>query len=486
MPIILLIITSFMVHSCVEKEQREFRGSYEKDVSDQDSIGKTEQRPRDGMDQDPPAGGNDNGDSPGSGAGTGTGTGDDNDTIPENPPPKTNKGYKKPSPHKYPDDYNNQNTAPNKILLTFGEKPASEIRIAFSAKNAKNQNSGTIYLSKTQRNGDTSAYEIKKEAENNMGSTCSGLPFFSANIKDLDPYTTYYFVLELGSEKTKEMHFMTAPANDQTSFKLLAGGDSRSNINKRIQMNKQLATLFENDANYLALVHGGDFISDGEECDQWEDWLDNHQHTMTPSGRVLPVIATFGNHETGGEDIYSAIFGDPKGNGDFYFHSSFGGINLVILNSEISVEGRQKDWLSSTLKELSSEKAFTIPSYHRPAYPGQKSPGSTTAWVPLFEENKVRLVLESDGHILKQTCPILNDKCREGGVIYVGEGGLGVDQRSADRKKEWYFENGGYAKSQHHVQSIELIADDNGPKDLVYQVYYDNSFRHRIKMSLAD
>jgi hypothetical protein len=174
------------------------------------------------------------------------------------------------------------------------------------------------------------------------------------------------------------------------------------------------------------------------------------------------------------------LWGDPLGGNRFYYNLTIGPIALVILNSEISVEGDQRLWLESTLKSLDSQASFMILGYHRPAYPAVKSPGDTLTWVPMFEKYHASLVLESDGHSLKQTCPIMANQCVSEGIVYVGEGGLGVPQRDPSQADAWYFANGGYAISQHHIQSLEVTVTGDLPSKLKYQVFFDGKYQKEI------
>ncbi len=87
----------------------------------------------------------------------------------------------------------------------------------------------------------------------------------------------------------------------------------------------------------------------------------------------------------------------------------------------------------------------------------------------------VDLVFEADGHVIKRTVPIRKNKQDETGVVYVGEGGLGVKQRTpaADR---WFLKSPGYAGSGYHVQVVSLNSDRlayraQGLKDKVYDTY---------------
>ena len=399
--------------------------------------------------------------------------------------------YKKPDNYKYPTNYNDSNQggfAPKRHLLVWLEDPATEVIINWGIDNYSKGLGHKVYLSESPHYGKDleKNYEIKKNAaESGVLKDCGEkeLANIQAKIDNLKPNTTYFYVVQSKGQKSKEMHFVTAPESENVSFKILSGGDSRTDIDQRVIMNKMIAKIVKVDHNYLALVHGGDFINDGENCNEWTKWLDNHQHTIQDNGRILPLIPTFGNHEIDGEEIYEKLFGDPTGSQDFYFVSKIGRLSLLILNSEISTEGNQKSWLEKTLGSLAKKKDHhIIAGYHSPAWPAVKRPASTTAWLPIFDKYKLSLVLESDGHVLKQTCPIKmkqEDDYECGsikeGVIYVGEGGLGVEQRTPKGGK-WYFE-GGYTKSQHHIQSIAIEKSK-----LTYEVYYNNKFNHKLEI----
>jgi hypothetical protein len=84
-------------------------------------------------------------------------------------------------------------------------------------------------------------------------------------------------------------------------------------------------------------------------------------------------------------------------------------------------------------------------------FPAVKTPGAgLLSWVPLFEEYNVDLVCESDGHVIKRTVPIRDGKHDPSGVVYIGEGGLGVPQRTP-KTDRWYLQPPGMADAGHHV-----------------------------------
>lgn len=393
--------------------------------------------------------------------------------------------YQPPPAHSYSRDYHDAAIAPRRHLILWGQDPRHEAYISFGVPDYDKNTIYRVYLSTSPHFGTNPEqnYEIKLQAhESGMIAACDDDDEHAnirAHVRNLKPNTTYYYIAIAGDQRSKELHFVTAPDDTATAFKLLSGGDSRTNTKQRRLMNQTMAGLLAADPQYLALIHGGDFVEDGAACERWLSWRDDHDLTMTPQGRVLPLMPTFGNHEAGGEDAYEALFMDHLANDGFYYDARIGRLNILILNSEISVEGNQKRWLKDRLAAISKQpNALIIPSYHKPAWPAHKDPGPTTAWISLWEQYLVDLVLESDGHTLKQTCAIRDEECATtGGIIYVGEGGLGVDQRKAAQKDAWYFKNGGYAKGQHHVQAIAVTA-----KEAFYQVYYDQAFHHRIQL----
>ena len=129
------------------------------------------------------------------------------------------------------------------------------------------------------------------------------------------------------------------------------------------------------------------------------------------------------------------------------------------MNSEISTAGDQARWLHQELAEARPDHRWLLVQYHRPVFPAVKSPGAgLLSWVPLFERYHVDLVCESDGHVVKRTVPIRDRKPDPSGVVYIGEGGLGVPQRTP-KKERWFLQEPGMADAAHHVFVITAGAD---------------------------
>lgn len=278
--------------------------------------------------------------------------------------------------------------------------------------------------------------------------------------------TVYAFECELGETRSRRFHFRTAPETD-APITFVYGGDSRTGWKARCEVNLAIRGLAERD-ELLCFVHGGDYVTEGSRWFQWNKWLSHHELTVPESGRVLPIVPARGNHDYG--DIYAEVFGYEADRRGIWFETRLSPkVSLVNLDTNVSAYGSQFDWLKATLKSARTDVRWLLTNYHRPCYPAVKKPGEhATPWVPEFERYDVDVAFESDGHVFKRTPPIREGKLDETGIVYVGEGGLGVPQRRP-RQDDWWLKEGVTA-AQHHVHYVELT---------------DESFRART-LAIAD
>jgi hypothetical protein len=352
-----------------------------------------------------------------------------------------------------------QSTPPH-MRVVWLENPDREMAISWTTRDSE---SNVVYYDTEPRNGDIDTYAMKTEA-NLSGTYEDEDPYYHhAFLTNLEPSTTYYFTIVSDDRVSHEYHVITAPDGD-TPFKLMYGGDSRSDRGARKRINQTIADYVEDNPSILALVHGGDYVSDGDDFELWNHWLQDYQLTTTSDGRVLPIIPTRGNHEGDGM-YYNEIFAFPGGTLDDFFRTQIGDrLSFITLDTNSSMAGHQRDWLAAELKG-SQNSRWVLTSYHRPAYPAVKSAGAArNLWVPLFEQFNVDLVCESDGHAYKRTMPIRNESHAEDGVVYVGEGGLGVGQRSP--KDRWYLRSPGTSRARHHFQVLTF-----SPEELTYEAF---------------
>ena len=349
-------------------------------------------------------------------------------------------------------------SAPSHVRVTWKESPSSQATISWSTVEPGDKHR---VLLRADGDDDDKQRTIASTRDGEFSGSEGKLYYHHARLDDLEPATKYEIRLESDGEESQSYYFLTAPDDDRP-FKLLFGGDSRSGLDARKQMNEKLAAMVADDSDILALVHGGDYIASGLSFEQWQSWLTDHELTIGDDGRLLPIIPARGNHDVG--ELFNEIFDFPPRDTNYYALSIGSLLRLVTLNTEISVAGTQANWLEDELAASRPSHPWLVVQYHKPAYPAVKGPsGARTHWVPLFEKYNVDLACEADGHAIKRTVPIRDEQLDPTGVVYIGEGGLGVGQRSPNTA-HWYLQEPGKAGKGHHVQ---LLSFDN--EHLEYQ-----------------
>ncbi|MEC3879183.1 metallophosphoesterase family protein [Parapedobacter sp. 10938] len=362
-----------------------------------------------------------------------------------------------------------KSTRPLHLYVQFGSHPDREAVISWATTlPGKNH---VLYYDTTARNGNTTLYANRSRKIHSGAYTLQSdeKPMASyyhhAYLGDLKPSTRYYITVESDGERLGEYSFITAPADDRP-VTLFIGGDSRlgadrvEDNNARRRMNTVMRQLFEKNPGIIALAHTADYTNRAY-WSQLYYWLKDHfEKTTTADKRLLPIFPSRGNHDM---DIgFEEMFWWPDRQNDFYYTANLNRHTaLVILNTEISLNGNQRDWLEKELQALRPKKRWLGAMYHRPAYPSVRAyedgESRRRAWVPLFERYKLDLISSGHDHSMKRTVPILAVKANPEGIVYIGDGGLGVRPREVDPSR-WYLKPPGIAKSVHNVHMVEYGA----------------------------
>ncbi len=277
-----------------------------------------------------------------------------------------------------------------------------------------------------------------------------GMTNHFARLEDLEPDTAYYFVICDSEGVGRRLWFRTAPATPQP-FTFISGGDSRTNPAPRRDGNKLVAKL-----RPLFVLFGGDYTGSGTP-DEWREWLEDWQLTISEDGRITPIIAAHGNHENADMQMMTKLFDTPHP--DQYFALNIGGnmMRIWVLNSELEYkdpEGKkiatQNDWIRDDLPRH-PDVTWKLAAFHRPmrAHTSHKSEGLNRIkwWSTLFYDQGMDLVIESDTHMVKHTYPV-RPSVQEGsyesfirddqkGTVFIGEGSWGAPRRPADDDKPW-------------------------------------------------
>lgn len=353
--------------------------------------------------------------------------------------------------------------------ILWMENPAHEAVVSWTTRTPGKMHS--VYFDTVSRRGELGEYASHTPTFSDGKFTMLPVDkewsqpgyYHHVHLQNLEPATTYFLVMVSDEAISQEFHFITAP--DQAGpIKMLFGGDSRIggsepyDHNDRRNMNLRIAALVEEHPEILALAHGGDYCMRAE----WrylDRWLSDHELVTTQDGRLLPIIPARGNHDR--QIGFEEMFTWPEREREYYYDIQISpDVALVVLNTEISLAGDQRDWAAETLEKLRPETRWLFVSYHRPSYPSvrnmQDGAPRRDNWVPLFERFDVDLVCESHDHALKRTLPIRSHAPDpKNGIIYIGDGGLGVPQRTPDTSR-WWLQEPGFARPTHHVHLLEF------------------------------
>jgi hypothetical protein len=342
-------------------------------------------------------------------------------------------------------------TQPAQWRLVWTSDPATEALVSWSTRDPGQRHVVTFHSHDGSEKGTVSA-----ESGPYRGSA-GKLHYHHARLRDLSPGTRYHVTMQSDDRKSPQFWFLTANSEDQ-KISLIFGGDSRTDIKSRRDVNRLIAQLVEKHPEIIGFAHGGDYIASGGNLQQWSQWLSDHELTVTAQRRLLPIIPARGNHDPG--EIFNQAFGFPDHDHNYYSVSLGPQVRLVTLNTNFNAGGDQRKWLADQLAASRPRYRWLLAQYHRPAYPAVKTPGSSRQhWVPLFEQHNVDLVCEADGHVIKRTVPIRKDRPDPTGVVYVGEGGLGAPQRQP-LSDCWYLKSPGMASRGHHVQLITFSENE--------------------------
>ncbi len=296
-----------------------------------------------------------------------------------------------------------------------------------------------------------------------------------ARISGLRADATYE--LRIGGSRTYT--YRTMPAALTRPVRFATGGDTQADDKRFGTTNRMVAAK---DVDFVLI--GGDLAySNGDPrlVKREEEWFETvTQSLVTPSGRLIPLIAAIGNHEVFSARDTAAAFkrmvdstGVELGRATYYraLHAhvrdpQYGAIDVgdyltvLLLNSDHSspVIGAQTEWLRRSLEQRPGVP-FVFPIYHVPAYPSVRAFSGTTSarirqhWAPLFETHGVRLAFENHDHAYKRSVPLRNGQRDTDGVIYLGDGAWGagprVIGRDNDAKPEWYLER--YESKNHAI-----------------------------------
>lgn len=320
----------------------------------------------------------------------------------------------------------------------------------------------------------------------------------TVEILGLAPDTQYLFQI---NTEPKQRTFHTVPDSLTRPIRFAAGGDIYHNTIQMMENAHKQAAAANPD---FALV-GGDIAYSvstkaatvtTEDVNRWKEFLKAwSDHMIAPSGDLIPIIPTVGNHDVIGgyrqpesrAPCYYTIFPMPGEKG--FQVLDFGNyLSLFLLDSGHThdIAGKQTAWLDEALSKR-ADILHKVALYHVGAWPSVREISGGVPiqirkhWVPLFEKYNIDVAFEHHDHAYKRTHPIRNNKISDEGVVYLGDGAWGAKPRKPKPASErWYLAK---TDQKQHVIIAELTPYTRAYKatDVEGQVF--DSLTQRIKFS---
>jgi len=250
----------------------------------------------------------------------------------------------------------------------------------------------------------------------------------TVTVRGLEAGRTYWYRVQASDGYVSSLRtFRTAPAAN-TPFTCVMFGDSRSNTNAHGAVARIIRSY-----NPLWYGHTGDLVYDGTVWAQWVEFAAVEREVMAYS----VFMPTAGNHENTADpaSYYPSLFALPvnpaAGN---YYSFDVGCMHVVVLDSEMDMNGAQKMWLENDMQKSAANSAiaWTIIYFHRPPY-SSGAHGSQldvrAAWCSIFEKYGVAMVFAGNDHHYERS-RLIN------GVMYVVTGGGGAPLYSASNS--WF------------------------------------------------
>lgn len=259
-------------------------------------------------------------------------------------------------------------------------------------------------------------------------------------LSGLQPYTDYYYQVDGG----KVARFRTAAAADQSDFRFVVYGDTRSGDAIHRAIIKRMVEAAPDFA-----LHTGDLVESGRHRSEWDRFF----KIEAPLLRTVPFYPTLGNHEDYAPGSiasqYLDIFHLP-GN-ELWYAFNYGNARFICLKADATPPDffpgeEQLAWLEGQL--ASNEAPWLFVFFHVGVFTSRSEDiletGMRESLVPLFEQYGVDAVFMGHHHSYERS--LVN------GITYIVTAGGGASLYEMGQPDP----SSQAAISAHHFTLIEV------------------------------
>ncbi|WP_461225512.1 phosphodiester glycosidase family protein [Lacticaseibacillus suihuaensis] len=259
------------------------------------------------------------------------------------------------------------------------------------------------------------------------------LQLSSVTATKLTPNTTYRYRVGDGTHWSDVRQFTTLAAVDHLTFNVF--GDTQvTNPAGLADFDRVLTAIEGAKQKSDFAIHVGDWNDDQslfKEADMTAAMFNRH-----PGFDSLDLLHVLGNHEYMGDDgtKSAAMMGVPRGNGASVnptgtYAVDYGNLHIATIGwtDSAATMKAEMDWLRRDMNH--SAATWKIVLTHQPVY--NKNPADAGATLfhdqlaPVCDELGIDLVFNGHDHSYGRTKPLVADKAKAGGTVYVAAGHTG-------------------------------------------------------------
>jgi acid phosphatase type 7 len=303
-----------------------------------------------------------------------------------------------PAPDKVTVMWESTTNIPGSVRLGLGLSPDQQLRPVSPVENR----------SQTSATGTNSSATTQKQVS---------FYLYKASFSDLWPGSVYSYSVELQGFQSPSRHFRTLdPRAEKTRF--IVYGDTRSNPKVHAAVTAQFA---QHEPEFI--LHTGDLVAKGQDYSLWS------REFFKPAASFLdhvPFFSVIGNHEQDGTNYLNYF--DLPGNKLWYSFDA-GPVHVLALDFRFEKAGHAQ--FKFARKDLLASRApWKLVFLHVPVYNigGHASSWGHSAYLPLFHQAKVDMVLAGHSHMYERFRPLAADK-RAGkwAITHITTGGGGAN-----------------------------------------------------------
>jgi hypothetical protein len=326
------------------------------------------------------------------------------------------------------------NRQPDQVVVSLGARPTE---LTFTWRTSPGVTASRLRLAPASRGGEEPAggNELQRFEGTSWDVRCDNLlndPLVRRHCvlaKGLSPDARYAYSVGDGTpDGWSPWRAIATGHSESRSFRFLYLGDAQTGFEA---WGKRLERAYQRVPDAAFLMLAGDLVDRGNERSNWDHFFLRARNVF----ERLPLMPAVGNHEylDRGPYLYRSFFALPS-NGleamprNLVYSFSYGDAVFAVLDStcalyDAEIARAQAAWLRQTFSARSA--AWKIVMFHHPLYashPNRESPELRDAWVPVFDEEHVDLVLQGHDHAYLRTCPLVDGErvdASEWGTVYV-------------------------------------------------------------------